>query len=162
MEQTETVAARLGGDWTIRGVTQQIDPLTALSEELDPETREVAIDCSGIEMIDVCGFQLLYTWLHCLQMRGFQPRLVRIPAPVAQSQRILGLLPQQELPGGAAPEHAVRSETPVGAPLRVKSRGVPSARSAAHGYLGGAEAGKLTKAGRFTGSESDGQASPAR
>lgn len=85
-----SLSARLQGDWTVAGVMKQIDPLTELSELLDPSTPRINVDCSAIEMIDVCGFQLLYTWLHCLQVRGFEPTLVKIPDEVEKAQHLLG------------------------------------------------------------------------
>ena len=46
---------------------------------------------SGIAGIDLCGFQLLYTWLHCLDIRGVKPKLVNVPDFVHESQDRLGL-----------------------------------------------------------------------
>lgn len=91
MEKKSAVSASLGGDWTVTGLIDQIDPLTKLSSQLDLSTPNVHVDCSHIEGIDVCGFQLLYTWLHCLTIRGFQPTLVKVPEAVQKSHQLLGL-----------------------------------------------------------------------
>lgn len=80
---------KLEGDWTISGVIKQIGPLTELSGRLDAQVTNVVIDCSAIEMIDASGFQVLYTWLQCLHLRGFQPRLVAFSAVVWDSQKSL-------------------------------------------------------------------------
>jgi ABC-type transporter Mla MlaB component len=89
--QASNISAQLQGDWTINGVVRQIDPLMELSRGWDRTSAVVDIDCSGIAGIDLCGFQLLYTWLHCLDIRGVKPKLVNVPELVQQSQNRLGL-----------------------------------------------------------------------
>jgi ABC-type transporter Mla MlaB component len=89
--QAPSVSAHLQGDWTINGIVRQIDPLMELSSHLDQKNSAVYIDCSGIAGIDLCGFQLLYTWMHCLDIRGFKSTLVNVPETVQQSQASLGL-----------------------------------------------------------------------
>lgn len=91
MKRGSDVSATLGGDWTVAGVMDQIDPLTKFSCQLDLSTPRIQVDCSHIEGIDACGFQLLYTWLHCLTIRGFEPTLVKVPEVVQKSSRNLGL-----------------------------------------------------------------------
>ena len=89
--RTSSIAAHLEGDWTINGVVRQIDPLMELSRNWDRTSTVIDIDCSGIAGIDLCGFQLLYTWLHCLDIRGVKPKLVNVPDFVHESQDRLGL-----------------------------------------------------------------------
>lgn len=89
--QASNVSARLQGDWTIEGAVRQIDPLMELSNIWDRANAIIDIDCSGIAKIDLCGFQLLYTWLHCLDIRGVKLNLVNIPNIVTETQRRLGL-----------------------------------------------------------------------
>jgi len=90
-EMSSALSAYLEGDWTINGVVGQIDPLMELSSSWDRNGSEVKIDCSGIAQIDLCGFQLLYTWLHCLEIRGIRQKLVNVPEVVQRSQSRLGL-----------------------------------------------------------------------
>ena len=89
--QASNVSARLQGDWTIEGAVRQIDPLMELSNFWDQANAVVDIDCSGIAKIDLCGFQLLYTWLHCLNIRGVRLNLVNLPQTVVDTQKRLGL-----------------------------------------------------------------------
>ena len=90
-KQTSNVSGQLKGDWTINGVVRQIPPLMALSDRWDRNFTSVDIDCSGIEGIDICGFQLLYTWLHCLEISGIRSNLVNLPEFAKESQYRLGL-----------------------------------------------------------------------
>jgi ABC-type transporter Mla MlaB component len=91
MNEASSVSAYLEGDWTINGIVRQIDPLMELSSCWDRSGSEVKIDCSGIAEIDLCGFQLLYTWLHCLEIRGIKQQLVNVSEAVQLSQSQLGL-----------------------------------------------------------------------
>lgn len=90
-DKASKVFGRLQGDWTIEGAIRQIDPLIELSNIWDRTETVVDIDCSGIAKIDLCGFQLLYTWLHCLDIRGVKPKLVNLPLAVVETQNRLGL-----------------------------------------------------------------------
>lgn len=51
----------------------------------------VVVDCSGIRGIDHNGFQLLYVWLHCIQLRGMHPELVNMPGCMREAQERLGI-----------------------------------------------------------------------
>ena len=86
-----SVSAHLEGDCTINGIVKQIDPLMELSSRLEQTSTDIDIDCSGIAGIDLCGFQLLYTWMHCLDIRGFRSALVNVPDTVQKSRDSLGL-----------------------------------------------------------------------
>ena len=85
MRQPAGISAHLNGDWTINGVVRQIAPLVELSNCWDCSYPTVDIDCSGIEGIDSCGFQLLYTWMHCLEIKGIESKLVNLPAGARDS-----------------------------------------------------------------------------
>ena len=85
MRQQAGISAQLNGDWTVNGVVRQIEPLVELSNCWDCNSSTVDIDCSGIEEIDSCGFQLLYTWLHCLEIRGIESKLLTLPAGARDS-----------------------------------------------------------------------------
>jgi len=51
----------------------------------------VAVDCSGINGIDMSGFQLLYVWLHCIELSGLHPELVNMPEWMRETQEVLGV-----------------------------------------------------------------------
>jgi ABC-type transporter Mla MlaB component len=80
------------GDWTFTGVAQQVVRLTELQFcGVHSPGATVVIDCSGIEGIDLNGFQLLYVWLHCIHMRGLRPELVNLPDWMCDAQERLGI-----------------------------------------------------------------------
>jgi ABC-type transporter Mla MlaB component len=84
-------AAHLSGDWTIAGVGQQVASLTAFRIDDAGPGATIAIDCSGIDGIDLSGFQLLFVWLHCIQLRGLRPELVNMPEWMSAAQERQGL-----------------------------------------------------------------------
>jgi len=51
----------------------------------------VVVDCSGIAGIDLSGFQLLYVWLHCIQLSGLRPELVNMPDWMREAQELQGI-----------------------------------------------------------------------
>lgn len=79
------------GDWTISGVVQQVTRLTELEIRSSRPGAPVVIDCSGIDRIDQSGFQLLYVWLHCMQMNGLHPELVNMPEWMREAQQRQGI-----------------------------------------------------------------------
>lgn len=86
------ISTQLQGDWTITGIARQTRPLAEFSRGC--KTRgNVSIDCSGIENIDLCGFQLIYVWMQSLNAKGLQAKLVNLPNFVVETQRRLGLVP---------------------------------------------------------------------
>jgi anti-anti-sigma regulatory factor len=86
-----TATARLSGDWTIAGVGQQVASLTEFRIEGTGPDTTVAIDCSGIDGIDLSGFQLLFVWLHCIRLRGLRPELVNMPDWMSTAKERQGL-----------------------------------------------------------------------
>jgi len=81
----------LTGDWTITGVVQQVPRLTGLEMRRTCRAGTVAVDCSGIAEIDLSGFQLLYVWLHCIQLHGLRPELVNMPVWMYEAQKRQGV-----------------------------------------------------------------------
>lgn len=81
----------LTGDWTITGVVQQVPRLTGLEICGTCSVKTVAVDCSGINGIDLSGFQLLYVWLHCIQLNGLHPELVNMPDWMHEAQKRQGV-----------------------------------------------------------------------
>nr|WP_284694618.1 STAS domain-containing protein [Geomonas sp. Red32] len=92
VERKSVVCTHLQGDWSSSGIGRQLLPLSELSTRLGKETREVHLDCSGIEKIDRCGIEALYSCLHRLQTRGYQPRLIAIPQVVRDFRHFQELL----------------------------------------------------------------------
>jgi ABC-type transporter Mla MlaB component len=93
MQATQLSAAttRLIGDWTIAGVIQQVTRLSELEIRSGRSGDTVVIDCSGIDQIDLSGFQLLYVWLHCMQLSGLHPELVNMPEWMREAQQRQGI-----------------------------------------------------------------------
>lgn len=102
MESTvpSPATAHLSGDWTIAGVVQQMALLTEFQTVKASPEATVVIDCSGIDEIDLSGFQLIYTWLHCIRMKGLRHELVNVPDWMEDAQRLLGITQalERELP----------------------------------------------------------------
>jgi len=93
MKTTHSCAetTRLIGDWTISGVVQQVTRLTELEIRSSLPGVPVVIDCSGIDRIDLSGFQLLYVWLHCMQLNGLHTELVNMPEWMCEVQQRQGV-----------------------------------------------------------------------
>lgn len=83
--------AHLTGDWTMAGVVKQVSRLTELDIRGIRPGIPAVIDCSGIDRIDLSGFQLLYVWLHCLELNGLRPELVNVPPWMREAQLRQGL-----------------------------------------------------------------------
>ena len=86
-----TAAAHLRGDWTIAGVGRQVSLLKELPMEYTVPDTTIAIDCSGIDSIDLSGFQLILVWFHCIRLRGLRPELVNMPEWMREAQERQGL-----------------------------------------------------------------------
>lgn len=86
MSNTSISTTNLIGDWTLTGIVQQVASLTKFENNAVHPGDTVVIDCSGIDRIDLNGFQLLYVWIHCIQLRGFHPELVNMPQWMCEAQ----------------------------------------------------------------------------
>lgn len=91
MSKTSISITHLNGDWTIAGIVQQLPRLTKFQFNTDRTDATIAIDCSGIEEIDVHGFELLYVWLHCIKLRGLRTELINIPDNMLKAQMRMGV-----------------------------------------------------------------------
>lgn len=89
MKDVSAATMQLNGDWTIAGVGQQLSTISCLPFQED--TGTVAIDCSGIDQIDLSGLQLLHVWFHCIRLRGLQPSLCNVPDAMMTSLARLGM-----------------------------------------------------------------------
>ena len=88
--------AHLSGDWTIAGVVQQVALLTEFQAAESAPGATVVIDCSGIDEIDLSGFQLIFAWLHCIRIKGLQHELINVPDWMRDGQRRLGITLESE------------------------------------------------------------------
>jgi len=106
-EQDETsLRILLGGNWTIAGITDRLNELTAHLETL-LTCRENAVAplnsvicVGGVEAIDACGCQLLAIFLRHLRQHGFVPTIVNHPEHFRSSVAMLGFGDELEGTGG--------------------------------------------------------------
>lgn len=70
---------QLSGDWTISGVVRQLQTLTSFQQTVSTVNSTMLVDCSNIECMDITGMQLLYTWLHCIQIKGITAYITNLP-----------------------------------------------------------------------------------
>lgn len=82
--------ARLEGDWTLTGVTRNIDSL-ALSLQLLESGRKktLLVDCGLMKEADMCGLELLNVWMQCARFRGVEPTLVNVPERLQSTMHTL-------------------------------------------------------------------------
>ena len=88
------VATNLSGDWTMNGISSQVQLLMAISRgagEGISQTSRLVVDCSGIKQIDMSGLQLLYVWVQCLQIKGLRAELVNLSDCMRSSVEKVGL-----------------------------------------------------------------------
>lgn len=82
--------ARLVGDWTLTGVTSNIDSLSLSLQQLVPgKNKDFRVDCGDIKDADVSGLQLLNVWLQCARFRGVEPMLVNVPVKLRHAMQVL-------------------------------------------------------------------------
>ena len=99
---SSVVTKRLIGDWTITGVVQQVPRLTESRHGDARSGGTVAIDCSGIEKIDLSGIELLGAWLDCIQLSGRCPELINIPDHMRETGKHQGSNELKKWSGSAA------------------------------------------------------------
>ena len=82
--------ARLEGDWTITGVTSNIDSMALSLQQLEPGSgKNLRVDCGEIKEADISGLQLLNVWIQCARFRGVEPMLVNVPNKLRHAMQIL-------------------------------------------------------------------------
>ncbi|MDD5286184.1 MAG: STAS domain-containing protein [Desulfuromonadaceae bacterium] len=81
----------LNGNWTIAGIVQQVPRLPELKLNDNRTDSTIAIDCSGIEEIDMNGFELLHVWLNCIKLRGLRAELVNMSDSMRDAQKRMGI-----------------------------------------------------------------------
>ena len=88
------VATNLSGDWTMNGISHQVQSLMAISSGVGggvAQTGKLVVDCSGIKEIDISGLQLLYVWLQCLKIKGLRAELVNFSDGMRSTVQKVGL-----------------------------------------------------------------------
>lgn len=82
--------ARLEGDWTLTGVTRNLDSLAYSLQQLEPGSdKNLRIDCGQIKEADISGLQLLNVWIQCVRFRGVEPTLVNVPERLKHAMQVL-------------------------------------------------------------------------
>lgn len=57
---------RLEGNWTLTGVTNNLDSLALSLQKLESgRERDLRIDCGQIKETDISGLQFLNVWMQC-------------------------------------------------------------------------------------------------
>ena len=80
----------LEGDWTLTGVTRDLDSLAFSLQQLKPESdKNLRIDCGQIKEADISGLQLLNVWIQCVRFRGVEPTLVNVPERLKHAMQVL-------------------------------------------------------------------------
>jgi ABC-type transporter Mla MlaB component len=82
--------ARLEGDWTLTGVTRNLDSLALSLQQLESGSgKKLRIDCGQMEEADISGLQLLNVWMQCVRFRGVEPTLVNVPEKLRHAMQVL-------------------------------------------------------------------------
>jgi len=95
---SEKMRIRLQGDWTLNGVSCQLPHLVQhlTNSQIDGmqagcETRvHHEVSLAGIELLDVCGCQLLTIFVHNLKKRGATPLLIDVPDAMGEKIALWG------------------------------------------------------------------------
>ncbi len=81
---------RLEGDWTLSGVTRNLDSLALSLQKLVPGSeKSLQVDCGQMKDADISGLQLLNVWMQCARYRGMEPTLVNVPERLRHSMQVL-------------------------------------------------------------------------
>lgn len=82
--------ALLEGDWTISGVTRNIDSLALSLQQIQQGSeKKLRVDCGQMEEADISGLQLLNVWMQCARFRGVEPILVNVPKRLQHAMQVL-------------------------------------------------------------------------
>jgi len=82
--------ARLEGDWTLTGVTRNLDSLALSLQQLESGSdKKLRIDCGQMKEADISGLQLLNVWMQCVRFRGVEPTLVNVPERLRHAMQVL-------------------------------------------------------------------------
>lgn len=82
--------ARLEGDWTLSGVSRNLDSLASCLQQLESGVKKkLRIDCGQMKEADINGLQLLNVWMQCARFRGFEPTLINVPERLRHAMQAL-------------------------------------------------------------------------
>ena len=82
--------AQLEGDWTLTGLTCNLDSIALSLQQLEPKNGEnLRVDCGRIKEADMNGLQLLNVWMLCARFRGVKPTLVNVPERLRHTMQVL-------------------------------------------------------------------------
>ena len=82
--------AQLEGDWTLTGLTRNLDSIALSLQQLEPEKgKNLRVDCGLMKEADISGLQLLNVWIQCARFRGVKPMLVNVPEKLRHSMHVL-------------------------------------------------------------------------
>jgi ABC-type transporter Mla MlaB component len=103
--------AHLGGDWTLTGVTQcAMDSMAVALQQIKPECEgRLLVDCRDVIAIDSTGQELLYVWMQCARLRGFEPELLNPPPKLRHSFQSFGLHCRDTSPNTTGLNNAAKS-----------------------------------------------------
>lgn len=84
--------AHLEGDWTMTGVTDNVDSVLRSLCQLESQGKKsFQINCGQIAETDTSGLQLLYVWVKCARLRGIEPKLVNVTDGMQQAMCTFGV-----------------------------------------------------------------------
>lgn len=82
--------AYLDGDWTISGVTRNLESLSLSLQQIQHGSeKKLRIDCGQMKETDISGLQLLNVWMQCARFRGVEPSLVNVPERLQHVMQVL-------------------------------------------------------------------------
>ena len=82
--------ARLEGDWTINGVSRNLDSLALSLQQLESGgDKKLRVDCARMKDADISGLELLNVWMQCARFRGVEPTLVNVPERLRHAMQVL-------------------------------------------------------------------------
>lgn len=82
--------AHLDGDWTLAGVTRNIDTLAVSLQQLESmNVKQLRVNCGHVEEADIGGLQVLNVWMQCVKIRGMEPILVDVPTRLRHAVHVL-------------------------------------------------------------------------
>jgi|GEM_PF-983230 len=99
---TERMSIKLCGNWSITGVTDQLQFLKVQLQSLSfsnavdtpasscPMENDPEIDMEDVDQIDLSGCQLLAIWLRHVKLLGLSPVLINVSEEFKQNIHFLG------------------------------------------------------------------------
>ena len=90
--RVDCTGASLEGDWTLTGVSRNLDALANSLQQLESgRNKNLQVDCCRMKAADRSGLDLLNVWLQCARFRGIEPILINVPERLRLSMQQLNL-----------------------------------------------------------------------